>query len=125
LALKNQIEAPKHSADCDPLFPGTALGASRLEFCFCGNQSVPIVASLSKNVRPTPEEEEVRRLLFEDLPPRKALQVLSVESWITVETGERMMERGKCSEAVSLIVRGTGINRRRHGQRPVHAQGFL
>jgi hypothetical protein len=58
-------------------------------------------------VKLTPEEEQVRRLAFEDLPSRKVLQVLNVGSWITVETGERMIERGKCPEAVSLIVRGT------------------
>lgn len=58
-------------------------------------------------VKLTPEEEEVRRLVFEDLPPRKVLQVLSVGSWIRVESGERMMECGKRPEAISLIVRGT------------------
>jgi hypothetical protein len=58
-------------------------------------------------VKLTPEEEEVRRLAFGDLPPRKVLQVLSVGSWSTVATGERMLERGKCPEAISLIVRGT------------------
>ena len=57
-------------------------------------------------VKLTPEEEEVRRLIFEDLPPRKVLQVLSVGSWITVKTGERMMEHGKRPENISLIVRG-------------------
>jgi hypothetical protein len=57
-------------------------------------------------VKLTPEEEEVRRLVFEDLPSRKVLQVLSLGSWIMVDTGERMMERGKCPEAISLIVRG-------------------
>lgn len=58
-------------------------------------------------VKLTPEEEEIRRLAFGDLPPRKVLQVLSVGSWTTVATGERMLERGKCPEAISLIVRGT------------------
>ena len=58
-------------------------------------------------VKLTPEEEQVRRLAFEDLPSRKVLQVLSVGSWINVETGERIIERGKCPEAISLIVRGT------------------
>lgn len=58
-------------------------------------------------VKLTPEEEEVRRLVFEDLPPRKVLQVLSVGSWTTVATGERMLECGKCPETISLIVRGT------------------
>ena len=58
-------------------------------------------------VKLTSEEEEVRRLAFEDLPPRKVLQALSVGSWTTSEAGERMIERGKCPDAISLIVRGT------------------
>ena len=58
-------------------------------------------------VKLTQEEEEVRRLAFEDLPPRKVLQVLSVGSWIMAKTGERMLERGKSPEAILLIVRGT------------------
>jgi hypothetical protein len=58
-------------------------------------------------VKLTSEEEEVRRLAFENLPPRKVLQVLSVGSWTTSEAGERMIERGKCPDAISLIVRGT------------------
>jgi CRP-like cAMP-binding protein len=66
-------------------------------------------------VKLTPEEEEVRRLVFEDLPSRKVLQVLSVGSWITAETGERMIERGKCPEGVSLIVRGTVRVARKEG----------
>jgi hypothetical protein len=66
-------------------------------------------------VKLTPEEEEVRRLVFEDLPSRKVLQILSVGSWITAETGERMIERGKCPEGVSLIVRGTVRVARKEG----------
>lgn len=58
-------------------------------------------------VKLTPEEEEVRHLVFEDLPPRKVLQILNVGSWITAETGERMIERGKCPDAISVILRGT------------------
>ena len=58
-------------------------------------------------VKLSPEEEEVRRLVFEDLPTRKILQVLSVGSWISAKTGERMLERGKSPETISLIVRGT------------------
>src|ERR1700739_112809 len=58
-------------------------------------------------VKLTPEEEEVRRLAFEDLPPKKVLQVLSLGSWIMAKTGERMLERGKSPEAILLIVRGT------------------
>ena len=57
-------------------------------------------------VKLTPEEEEIRRLVFRDLPPRKVLQVLSIGSWTTLEVGERLIERGKLPETVSLIVRG-------------------
>ena len=57
-------------------------------------------------VKLTAEEEEIRRLVFRDLPPRKVLQVLSIGSWTTLEVGERLLERGKLPDAVSLIVRG-------------------
>jgi len=57
-------------------------------------------------VQLTAEEEEVRRLVFEHLPPRKVLQVLSIGSWVTAQPGERMIERGTLPTAVSLIVSG-------------------
>ena len=57
-------------------------------------------------VKLTPEEEEIRRLVFPDLPSRKVLQLLSIGVWTTVEIGERMLERGKSVEAISVIVRG-------------------
>jgi len=57
-------------------------------------------------VRLTPEEEYVRGLVFEDVPPRKALQVLSIGSWTTTAIGEQMIERGKCPGAISFIVHG-------------------
>ena len=57
-------------------------------------------------VRLTPEEEEIRRVVFPDLPSRKVLQILSIGAWTNVEIGERMLERGKSVEAISLIVRG-------------------
>jgi hypothetical protein len=57
-------------------------------------------------VKLTPEEEDVRRLVFRDLPPRKVLQVLSIGTWTTVETGEQLIQRGKSADALSLIVRG-------------------
>jgi hypothetical protein len=57
-------------------------------------------------VKLTAEEEEVRRLLFKDLPPRKVLQVLSIGSWVTAERGERMIRSGTVPDAVTLIVRG-------------------
>jgi hypothetical protein len=58
-------------------------------------------------VKLTPEEEEIRRLVFSDLPSRKVLQILSLGAWGTVEIGERMLERGKTVEAIAVIVRGT------------------
>ena len=57
-------------------------------------------------VKLSAEEEEIRRLAFHDLPPRKVLQVLSIGSLTTVDVGERLIERGKLPESISLIVRG-------------------
>ncbi|HEY7445274.1 MAG TPA: cyclic nucleotide-binding domain-containing protein [Vicinamibacterales bacterium] len=57
-------------------------------------------------VRLTAEEEEVRRLAFPDLSPRKILQVLSIGSWNTIEPGKPLIERGKRADAMSLIVHG-------------------
>jgi Popeye-like protein len=57
-------------------------------------------------VKLTPEEENIRRLVFEDLPPRKVLQVLGLGSWVTAEAGEQLIESGKLPDAILLIVRG-------------------
>lgn len=57
-------------------------------------------------VKLTTEEEEVRRLFFKELPPRKVLQLLGIGSWVTAQPGERMIERGTVPDAVALIVRG-------------------
>ena len=57
-------------------------------------------------VKLTPEEEEIRRLVFRDLPPRKVLQVLSIGCWTRLEIGERLIESGKLPGTVSLIVHG-------------------
>jgi CRP-like cAMP-binding protein len=57
-------------------------------------------------VKLTAEEEEVHKLVFSDLPPRKMLQVLSIGSWITAGAGERLIESGKSVEAISLLVQG-------------------
>jgi Popeye protein conserved region len=57
-------------------------------------------------VKLTSEEEDVRRLVFGALPPRKVLRILSIGAWTTVQAGERLLERGKSVEAISLIVRG-------------------
>jgi CRP-like cAMP-binding protein len=54
----------------------------------------------------TREEEEVRQLAFPELPPRKVLEVLSIGSWNTVNSGERLIEKGKPADAMSLVVRG-------------------
>ena len=57
-------------------------------------------------VKLSAEEEDVRRLVFQDLPPRTFLRVLSLGAWTTTEEGERLLERGKSARAISLIVRG-------------------
>jgi hypothetical protein len=66
-------------------------------------------------VKLTAEEEEVRRLVFQDLPTRKVLQVLSIGSWVTAQPGERMIESGTVPEAASLIVSGK-VRMTRDGQ---------
>jgi hypothetical protein len=57
-------------------------------------------------VQLTDEEQEVRELIFRDLPPKKVLQVISVGTWMPAPPGERLIERGKPLESISLIVRG-------------------
>jgi Cyclic nucleotide-binding domain len=57
-------------------------------------------------VKLTTEEEEVRRLVFRDLPPKKTLQVIGVGTWVSASRGEQLIERGKPLESVALIVRG-------------------
>lgn len=57
-------------------------------------------------VKLTSEEEQVRRLVFRDLPARKVLEVVSIGSWTTADTGERLIKRGKPVDAISLIVGG-------------------
>ena len=43
-------------------------------------------------VKLTPDEEEVRRLAFAQLPSRKVLQLVSLGSWTTAAPGERLIE---------------------------------
>jgi hypothetical protein len=57
-------------------------------------------------VKLTPEEDEVRRLVFPDLPPRKVLEVLHLGVWTTEKTGERLIQSGKSLETISLVVQG-------------------
>jgi hypothetical protein len=57
-------------------------------------------------IKLTPEEDEVRRLVFPDLPPRKILEVLHLGVWTTEKTGERLIQSGKSLETISLVVQG-------------------
>lgn len=57
-------------------------------------------------VKLTAEEEEIRRLAFQELPPRKVLQILSIGSWVTTQVDEPLLERGKLLNYISLIIRG-------------------
>ena len=57
-------------------------------------------------VQLNPDEEEVRRLAFADLPPREVLHVISIGSWTSPQPGEHLIEAGKPVDSISLIVRG-------------------
>jgi len=57
-------------------------------------------------VRLTQDEEDVRRLVFPDLPPREVLRLVSIGFWIAPQAGERLIESGKAVDSISLIVRG-------------------
>jgi CRP-like cAMP-binding protein len=54
----------------------------------------------------TDEEEEVRALVFAGLATGDVLRVLSIGSWATAESGQRLIQRDKPVESISLIVRG-------------------
>lgn len=60
----------------------------------------------SRPIQLTADEEEARRLAFAELPPRKVLQIVNIGIWTTDEAGERLIERGKHIDTVSLIIRG-------------------
>lgn len=57
-------------------------------------------------VKLTPEEENVRRLVFPDSPPRLVLQILSVGTWTDAQVGKHFFEHGKRIDAIYLIVCG-------------------
>jgi hypothetical protein len=57
-------------------------------------------------VQLTPEEEQVRRLAFPELPPRKLLQTLDLGVWTTEAPGKHLIERGKIPESIALLVQG-------------------
>lgn len=57
-------------------------------------------------VKLTPEEEQVRRLVFPQLRPRKVLEILNIGQWTTAQSGERLLKQGHPIECVSLLVRG-------------------
>ena len=57
-------------------------------------------------VKLTSEEEQIRRLIFPQLSPRKVLEVLNIGQWTSAESGERLIKQGHPIESVSLLVRG-------------------
>ena len=57
-------------------------------------------------VKLTTEEEQVRQLVFPQLPPRKVLEVLNIGRWTTSESGEQLIKQGQPIESISLLVRG-------------------
>ena len=58
-------------------------------------------------VKLTPDEEEVRRLAFADLPARKVLQLVGLGEWTTAAPGERLIEHGTPAGGIALLLRGT------------------
>lgn len=84
------------------------MAADHLEHRFCHDQLVRVVASLPREppTQLTADEEDARRLAFPELPPRKVLQILNIGIWTTDEAGDRLIERGKHIDTVSLIIRG-------------------
>jgi hypothetical protein len=58
-------------------------------------------------VKLTPDEQEVRRLAFPELPARKVLQLVGLGSWTTASPGERLIELGTPARWISLVLRGT------------------
>ena len=57
-------------------------------------------------VQLTPDEEEVRRLAFPQLAPRKVVQLVSVGSWTMTPAGERLIEHGTPASGIALVVQG-------------------
>ena len=41
-----------------------------------------------------------------NLPPKKALEVIGIGTWVSASAGEPLIERGKPLESIALIVRG-------------------
>jgi hypothetical protein len=57
-------------------------------------------------IKLTAEEEEVRQLVFRDVPSRKVLRLLSIGAWSTERSRERLIASGKVPDDLVLIVRG-------------------
>jgi hypothetical protein len=63
-------------------------------------------------IKLTAEEEIVHQLVFRELAPRKALQIVSLGCWRDVPIGEILIESGKSPDAVWLILRGKVLVKR-------------
>jgi hypothetical protein len=57
-------------------------------------------------VQLTPEEEQVRRLAFPNLPPRQLLHTLDLGVWTNEAPGKHLIESGKIPESIALLVQG-------------------
>ena len=57
-------------------------------------------------VKLTAEEEEVRQLLFRNLPPKKVLQVVGIGTWESPSPGQHLIAPGQPLESIALLVRG-------------------
>jgi hypothetical protein len=57
-------------------------------------------------VKLTAEEKLVHQLAFQELSPRKVLEILSLGQWRDAPVSEQLIESGKCPDEILLIVRG-------------------
>ena len=67
------------------------------------------ISRLMTERRPVPltfEEEQVHRRIFRGLPAKQFLRLLHAGSWRFSPSGERLIERGRGIDSISLIVRG-------------------
>jgi hypothetical protein len=101
--LATLIAMPYFLLQPKPLWPSVAWGA--VFIAINGFRSWRLLLE-RRPVKLAPDEEEVRRLIFPNVPPRKILQALSIGTWIKLEAGERLIEYGKPVSSLSLIVSG-------------------
>jgi len=103
VAVSSLIAIPYYALQPTPLWPPIIWNIVFATINFF--QSWPLYLE-GRPIQLTADEEDARRLAFPGLPPRKVLQILNLGSWTTGKTGDRLIERGKHSDKVSLLIDG-------------------